>query len=70
MKVKSGKINGVEMDFLSHIPYINQTEFSFKNCCDSVFNPNDLITTYLGDGVVEEATVNFNHGKINIKLLH
>ena len=68
-KFKSGTINGEQMDFLSHVPYIEQNEFPVKICCDETFDPNGLVKTFLGDGLIGEADRDFLKGTINLKLL-
>lgn len=65
---KSGKINNVQQDFISWLPYIKQEKFKVDYCCDDVFNPQDLITTSLGNGVVDNATHNVLTDRLELEL--
>lgn len=65
---KSGKINGLQMDFDSWFPYIKQVPFKIDLCCNEVFEPQNLITTSLGDGAVTNAIHNVYTDKLEIEL--
>lgn len=65
---KSGRINGVQQDFISWLPYIKQDKFKTDYCCNEQFNPQDLITTNLGNGVVQAASHNALTDRIEIEL--
>lgn len=65
---KSGKINNLQQDFISWLPYIKQEKFKVNYCCDDVFSPQDLITTSLGNGVVDSATHNVLTDRLEIEL--
>ena len=64
---ESGKLNGADVDFLSHIPYIEQETFPIRTC-EGTFDPEGLITTFLGNGQVSEAKQNFLNGIIKLNL--
>lgn len=65
---KSGKINNVQQNFISWLPYIKQDKFKVDLCCDQVFKPQDLITTRLGSGVVGSATHNILTDRLETEL--
>lgn len=71
---KSGKINNVQQDFISYLPYIKQEKFKTDYCCGQVFDPNDLITTNLTpdlqNGVVDTATHNVFTGRMELELIY
>ena len=68
---KTGKINGVQQEFLSWIPYIKQEKFSHSRCCnDATFKANELITTPLGIASVETANENIYTDKLELELAY
>jgi len=66
---KSGSIGGAtSTPFESWLPYIKQQPFKTDLCCGQDFNPQDLITTDLGNGAVTDATHNLFTGRLEIEL--
>lgn len=64
----TGTINGAVTTFTSVIPYINQEPYFLTLCCGDTFNPEELRTTWRGNGKVKNATHNIITGKLEIEL--
>lgn len=64
---RSGKLNNVSQDFLSWIPYKKQESFKTDLCCSDEFSPYDLITTKLGNAVVDGATHDIYTNRLEIE---
>jgi len=67
---RSGVINGVQQDFNGWKPYVKGKPFKIDFCCGDVFDPNKLMRTKLGDGVVEEANHDLNSNYLEITNLY
>jgi len=68
---KSGSINGAPAaDFLSWKPYKKQEKFKTDYCCGQTFDPQNLITTSLGNAVVGSATHNIFSNRLEIEPLY
>jgi hypothetical protein len=68
--LKAGVMNGHPTQFLSVRPLKKGATITVPLCCDDVFNPDDLVTTALGDGTVEKATYNFLDSTVALDLLY
>lgn len=67
---KSGKLNGVQQDFISWKPYIKSDPFTLDYCCGDLFDPAKLMTTKLGQGTVKEAEHNVYKNTLKPKLFY
>jgi hypothetical protein len=57
--------------FLSARRYKKQEPVAFPFCCVDIIDPlNDLITTLVGDGVIDEAEHDLKTDEISVNLLH
>lgn len=66
---RSGSIgDGVPAIFESWLPYVKQEKFNTYFCCGETFDPQNLITTDLGVGVVDSAVHNIYTGKLELEL--
>lgn len=52
----AGTVNGDPVTFNSSKRRFKQSPFTMQLCCDDDFDPNDLITTPIGDGEIDAAT--------------
>jgi hypothetical protein len=67
----NGMMNLQSTIFLSARRYKTQEDVSFPFCCVDVINPlTDLITTLVGDGVIDEAEHDLKTDTITVTLLH
>lgn len=67
----NGMMNLESTIFLSARRYKKQEEVSFPFCCNDAINPlQDLITTLVGNGVIDEAEHDFKTDEIKVNLLH
>lgn len=66
----SGLMNNVATTFLSVIPIKKGKPVTIPFCCGDTFDPNDTVTTVLGDGIVEKSTFNFKDDTLTIELLY
>ncbi|WP_258270826.1 hypothetical protein, partial [Escherichia coli] len=39
-------------------------------CCDTAFNPNDTVKTFLGSGIVDSASFNLKDETLDLELLY
>ena len=65
-----GTLNGVQQNFDSWKPYEIQEPYVKTQLCGEAFDPDELRTTPLGDGKVQEATKNIITCKIELKLAY
>lgn len=68
--LKTGVVNGVDSTFITTKPTKKGEKISIPLCCDTYFNPNDKITTPLGEGIVEKATFNFGTETLDLDLAY
>ena len=68
--LKAGQIKGVNTIFESTRPIKKGEPIVIPLCCDEVFDPNDTITTHLGEGIVEKATYNIKNETLELNLLY
>lgn len=61
-----GTINGVEVVPESLTKTRKQPEFKVKKCCDDTFDPNNYITTSLGQGKIDNADWNLSLSELLI----
>lgn len=66
----AGIMNNAATSFLSVKPLKKGPTITIPFCCDDTFNPDDKVTTALGDGIVEKAVFNFKDDTINLDLLY
>ena len=62
----AGTINGVEVVPESLTKTRKQPEFKVQKCCDETFDPNNYITTSLGQGKIDNADWNLSLSEILI----
>jgi hypothetical protein len=67
---KAGTLNNEETTFLSVKPLKKGVPVTVPFCCGDTFNPEDIITTPLGNGTVEKATFNFKNETLTLDLLY
>jgi hypothetical protein len=68
--LSSGIMNNVQTNFLSTEPKKKGVPLKVPLCCDDVFNPDDLVTTALGQGTVDKATFSLKDSMITLELLY
>lgn len=68
--LKSGIMNNVPTDFLSVRPSKKGVPLTVPLCCGDTFNPDDIVTTALGDGTVEKAVFDFKKETITLDLIY
>lgn len=68
--LKSGKLNGTDVTFITTKPLKKGEKISVPLCCNDVFDPNDTITTPLGVGVVDKASFNLASKTLELDLLY
>lgn len=68
--MRYGKMNGVETKFLSVVPTKKGDQLVIPLCCDDVFEPDQIITTALGEGTVDQATYSFKNQTLTLDLLY
>lgn len=70
-KEKIGFVNGVERTFVSKIPTKKGEKFAIPfPLCSSVFNPDDIITTRIGEGIVDSASFRLKDCMLELSLLY
>ena len=71
-KFSAGTLNDVDVVFDSVEPLRKQTPYTRGFCCSDLltFDPTNLITTDLGDGKIQEVTVNLYRDNITPTLAH
>ena len=62
----AGTINGIEVVPESLTKTRKQPEFKVQKCCDDPFDPNNYITTSLGQGKIDNADWNLSLSEILI----
>jgi hypothetical protein len=65
-----GIMNGQKTPFFSYRPTKKGAEFSVPACCGEDFNPLFLITTLIGQGQVESASLNLRTGLRKFSLIY
>lgn len=69
--MKRGKVNGTQTQFISTIPTKKGEKFAIPLCpCNTDFNPDDFITTALGEGIVSGARFRFKDEMLELDLLY
>ncbi len=68
--LRVGILNGVPMQFFSVEPTKKGVTLSIPLCCGDVFNPDNLVTTELGEGAVESARYSFRDDMLEIDLVY
>lgn len=66
----TGKINGVDMSFISSVYRKKAVPFTHELCCDDAFSEDDLITTELGDGQIITAEYDLKRNKMTYELAY
>ncbi len=66
--LESGNLNRQFVNFESVQRFKKQDPFTIPFCCDDVFDPIDLLTTFLGQGQVETAEIDYKDDTMEIKL--
>ncbi len=65
----TGVMNGVMTVFVNPKKIVEQRDIQFPFCIEN-FNPNELITTSLGNGTVKSAQYAFKTGNLTVKLIY
>lgn len=68
--LRKGNMNGQDTDFFSVEPTKKGTDLVVPLCCDDTFNPDDLVTTMIGQGTVDKATFSFKDETIKLSLMY
>ena len=68
--LRRGNMNGVDTGFFSVKPTKKGDALTIPLCCGDVFNPDDLVTTMLGQGTVDKATFSFKDETVKLDLLY
>lgn len=68
--LKVGIMNNVETEFYSALPMKQGARITIPLCCEDNFNPDNLISTPLGEGTVDKATFNFKNSTLDLDLLY
>ncbi len=63
-------MNGLNTDFLSYKRYKFQNSFSIKLCCDTPFNDQEFVKTFMGWGEVHEADFATKTSTLTLTLKH
>lgn len=63
-----GHLNRQFTNFESSQFFKKQKKFKIPFCCETVFNPIDLVKTTLGEGQIESAEIDFETDTIDLKL--
>lgn len=66
----SGVMNGAETQFLTVVPTKEGVPIKIPMCCPANFDPDNLIKTPLGTGVVSSAVYNFKDSTVDLTLLY
>jgi hypothetical protein len=65
-----GIMNGLNTDFLSYKRYKFQNSFSIKLCCDTPFNDQEFVKTFMGWGEVHESEFSTKSSTLTLTLKH
>lgn len=65
-----GVMNGGLTEFITVKPTKQGAAFKIPFCCPTDFNPDDMVKTLLGDGVVNTATYSFRDSMLELELLY
>lgn len=68
--LKFGNMNNVDTEFISTQPTKKGEKITIPLCCGDQFNPDDLIFTPFGTGIVDKATFNFKDETLELDLLY
>jgi hypothetical protein len=68
--LSSGVMNYQATTFYSTKPTKKGEKITIPLCCNDTFNPDDLITTPLGQGTVDKATFSFKDETLELDLLY
>jgi hypothetical protein len=68
--LKSGEMNGVVTTFLSVRPTKKGATLTVPLCCGDVFDPDNYVTTFLGQGTVEKASYSFKSNMLALDLVY
>jgi hypothetical protein len=67
----NGMMNLIDTIFITARRFKTQEQVSIPFCCDETINPlTDLITTKVGNGIIDEAQHDLKTDELKIKLLH
>lgn len=66
----TGIMNNTATTFASVKPIKKGVPIAIPFCCDDVFNPDDLVITPLGFGIVEKASFSFKNDLLTLELLY
>lgn len=66
----AGIMNNAATTFASVKPIKKGVPVSIPFCCGDTFNPDDIVTTELGAGVVEKASFNFKNDTLTLELIY
>ena len=69
--MKTGKVNGITTEFITTIPTKKGETFAIPyNFCTQNFNPDNLVKTSLGNGIVSSAKHRFKDYFLELELLY
>lgn len=69
--MKTGKVNGVTTEFITTIPTKRGERFAIPyNVCQYDFNPDDIVKTLIGNGIVSSAKHRFKDYFLEFELLY
>lgn len=69
--MKTGKVNGTTTQFLTTIPTKKGEQFAIPYfICEQNFNPDDVVKTALGNGIVDSANLRLKDSFIELNLLY
>ena len=69
--MKTGKVNGTTTEFISTIPTKKGERFAIPyNVCQYDFNPDDIVKTLIGNGIVSSAKHRFKDYFLEFELLY
>lgn len=68
--LSNGIMNNIPTQFFSTKPTKKGEKITIPLCCGDNFNPDDLITTALGQGTVDKATFSFKDETLEVDLLY
>lgn len=65
-----GNMNGLDTQFFSTKPTKKGDKITIPLCCGDTFNPDNVIKTALGLGIVDKATFSFKNESLEVELLY
>ena len=67
----NGNMNNVDQTFISKFPNVIQNDIIVENCCTDEYEKyKSVVRTEIGDGLIDEAEVDYTKEQIKFKLRH